>query len=103
MTGTASQRLLVFVLIAFLSIPALPLTFAVAADTGPTGQEIYKAQCAQCHGANGEGVEDHCPDPLHGDRSLEDLTKVENTKQFTYRIGIILPKQPLTATMLRRP
>jgi hypothetical protein len=32
--------------------------------------------CARCHGDQGQGTEDHCPDPLHGDRSLDDLTEV---------------------------
>ncbi len=52
---------------------SLSATLSAAA---PTGAEIYKSQCARCHGASGEGVEGHCPDPLHGERSLEDLAKV---------------------------
>jgi hypothetical protein len=47
-----------------------------AAEEGPSGREIYSLQCAQCHGAGGEGVEDYCPDPLHGDRPLGDLVQV---------------------------
>jgi cytochrome c553 len=70
------QRWPTIVLPLALCFAVLLTTPAVAAGTGATGREIYKTQCAQCHGANGEGVEDHCPDPLHGDRSLEELTKV---------------------------
>jgi hypothetical protein len=54
----------------------LLVTGPVVTAAGPTGQEIYKVQCAACHGPGGEGVEDFCPDPLHGDRPLEDLIEV---------------------------
>lgn len=47
-----------------------------ASEPSPSGQEVYKRLCAECHGAKGEGVEDRCPDPLQGDRSLPDLVKV---------------------------
>lgn len=40
------------------------------------GRAIYQKLCADCHGANGQGVEDYFPDPLTGDRSLIELTKV---------------------------
>jgi hypothetical protein len=38
-----------------------------------TGPEIFKKQCAKCHGKNGEGVKGKYDDPLQGDRSLEKL------------------------------
>jgi hypothetical protein len=67
------------------SLSTLLLAFAVtilcplpttAADALSTGQQIYARQCAECHGVEGEGVEDQYPDPLQGDRSLEDLAAI---------------------------
>jgi len=37
------------------------------------GRQIYLRQCASCHGNNGEGTEEYCPQPLQGDRSLANL------------------------------
>lgn len=34
-----------------------------------TGQEIYRQQCAACHGTSGEGTPENCPRPLAGNRS----------------------------------
>ena len=55
---------------------ALTACSLAAAEDGPTGEEIYRAMCAECHGVQGGGVEGVYPDPLHGDRSLEELTKI---------------------------
>ncbi len=43
-----------------------------AADVS-RGEEIYNRLCAKCHGAQGEGNDDHYPNPLVGDRSLKEL------------------------------
>lgn len=45
--------------------------------TGPerTGMAIYQKMCASCHGEKGQGVPDEYDEPLHGNRSLESLTK----------------------------
>jgi hypothetical protein len=43
-----------------------------AAD-GRTGEQIYRAQCASCHGAAGEGTKDRAPKPLAGERSVPQL------------------------------
>ena len=40
----------------------------------PPGAALYRDQCARCHGAHGEGSEDH-KKPLVGDRSVDQLTK----------------------------
>jgi len=40
------------------------------------GASIFSAQCANCHGAMGEGNEDFYPDPLIGDASIGELTKI---------------------------
>ena len=49
--------------------------------TGPAmgaaldGVAIYEKHCVSCHGAKGEGVAGKADDPLHGERSLESLTR----------------------------
>ncbi len=40
-----------------------------------TGQQIYAAQCARCHGAQGEGTAEH-PDPLVGNLSVAQLDEL---------------------------
>jgi len=56
-----------------------PVAPAPASTTEPTavhpGKIIYEKHCVECHGANGEGVEDEYDDPLHGNRSLASLAK----------------------------
>ncbi len=43
---------------------------------GPrTGEQIYRQMCASCHGASGEGTDDHYPRPLIGERSLPSLSQ----------------------------
>ncbi len=39
------------------------------------GVALYTTLCADCHGKNGEGVNDEYDEPLIGDRSLEALTR----------------------------
>lgn len=40
-----------------------------------TGAQIYQNQCVKCHGGKGEGSAEH-KDPLIGDRSILELTKL---------------------------
>lgn len=47
---------------------------AYAAAVEPTGEQVFRDQCARCHGASGEGTEDNYPDPLAGDKSVAQLT-----------------------------
>jgi hypothetical protein len=59
-------------------------TLARAAEgtstTAHPGAVIYQAQCASCHGKEGEGVAGKYDEPLIGDRSLESLTrKIDRT------------------------
>src|SRR4051812_4777565 len=56
------------VLLTLLAFPG------AAAD--PTGEQIYRKQCAACHGANGEGTRDDYPHPLAGNRSIAQLTSL---------------------------
>ena len=48
---------------------------AAAAD-GPTGAEIFRDRCARCHGPAGQGTDEFHPEPLAGDRSIEQLAAV---------------------------
>jgi cytochrome c553 len=57
----------------FASLLGLLFSTAARADSPPTGQQIYVAQCAKCHGAAGEGIEDQYADPLIGDKTLAEL------------------------------
>lgn len=41
-----------------------------------TGEAIYMKLCASCHGASGEGVSGNYPDPLIGDSTVGELTKI---------------------------
>ena len=45
-----------------------------AAET--TGEQVFRDQCARCHGKAGEGTADNYPDPLAGDKSIPQLTKL---------------------------
>ena len=40
------------------------------------GQQVYATKCATCHGPAGQGNPDHFADPLQGDLSLKELTKL---------------------------
>jgi cytochrome c553 len=41
-----------------------------------TGETIYRQKCAACHGSRGEGVPDHYPTPLAGDKSVRELAEL---------------------------
>src|SRR3954447_24761456 len=67
--GTA--RLLSWTALASL---AAGLSASTTAAQGPSGEQIYRKQCASCHGALGEGGEGY-PQALEGDRSMADLSR----------------------------
>ena len=46
-----------------------------AGESTLTGEAIYQAKCASCHGAKGEGKTESYPHPLVGDRSIGELTE----------------------------
>jgi len=48
----------------------------IAAEQTPDGRAIFRQHCAKCHGKNGEGVKGKYDDALHGDWSIEKLTRV---------------------------
>ena len=61
----------------FLSLVLLAgVNSLIAAPKARTGAEIYKADCARCHGPKGEGVADQHDEPLYGDRSVESLARI---------------------------
>ena len=53
-------------------LPFAGLEAGAAVAAGPSGEKIYKTQCASCHGANGEGTK-RFKRRLEGDRSVEQL------------------------------
>lgn len=56
-----------------LSVLTVSVSFAQVNE--PPGKVIYKKLCAECHGDQGQGVEDEYDDPLTGEKSIEALAK----------------------------
>jgi len=56
----------------FLAAAACPK--AAGADE-VNGEQIYRQQCARCHGAQGEGNKKEYPQPLAGTRTLQSLAR----------------------------
>lgn len=50
----------------------LPLSHAQS-EQSIRGQQIYQTRCAECHGADGQGVADVYDEPLAGDLSIREL------------------------------
>src|SRR5712671_6531210 len=46
-----------------------------AAEWHPSGRDIFRQDCAKCHGRNGDGVKGKYDGHLQGERSLEKLTR----------------------------
>ena len=51
------------------------LTLATASAAPRNGEQIYKKDCARCHGPSGEGAEEY-PKPLAGDKSVGQLARL---------------------------
>jgi cytochrome c553 len=49
---------------------------ALADEPVLTGEQIYRQKCAACHGASGEGTEEHYPRPLIGERPVASLASL---------------------------
>ncbi len=65
-------------LLTMLAVWGLTAIFAPRGDAAAgdqTGEQIYKKQCAECHGAGGEGSEDY-PRALTGDRTIAQLSRL---------------------------
>ncbi|MGI9239948.1 MAG: c-type cytochrome, partial [Verrucomicrobiales bacterium] len=60
-----------------LQLIILALIAQLALASGENrGAAIYKSQCAECHGNDGQGVPGEYDDPLVGDRSIKSLAKL---------------------------
>ncbi len=60
------------------SLAVLPLLGAIlpaSAESTPNGAIIFRQLCVKCHGRHGEGVKGKYDDVLHGDWSIEKLTR----------------------------
>jgi len=64
------QRSACLLLLGLVAGPLGPLRAAQ-----PNGREIFRHICVKCHGRNGEGVKGKYDSALHGDWSLEKLTR----------------------------
>src|SRR5580700_11977833 len=62
-------------ILGFCLIHLLGLTSTALSAEGKTGEQIYKQQCARCHGSVGEGTKKY-PQPLIGDKSPAGLASV---------------------------
>ncbi len=62
--------------IALLGLLVMQSPRIVAAFEESTGEQIYRRQCASCHGAAGEGTTENYPHPLQGERSVESLARL---------------------------
>jgi hypothetical protein len=66
----------------WLALAMVPLLIGAGPDTdqgkdkGRTGEQIYRQMCVSCHGASGEGTDDHYPRPLIGERSVPSLSRL---------------------------
>lgn len=58
---------------AAIGIAAFALLTSPAMAAEETGEQIFVAHCARCHGAQGQGIEEQYPDPLVGERSVAEL------------------------------
>src|SRR4051812_30645290 len=72
----SSQQIVRYRLLASFAVVVLSSHSALALAAEKTGEQIFSSQCARCHGAHGEGTEDNYPDPLEGDKSVAQLTKL---------------------------
>lgn len=64
------------VVVAFFVCAASSGAAVARAAEERSGAEIYKQLCASCHGAKGEGVKAHYPQPLTGDKSVGELAEL---------------------------
>jgi len=72
--GRSRRGIEIETVLSWLTLVLVP-GMAVAAP-GRTGAQIYKQQCASCHGAAGEGTDDHYPRALVGERPVASLARL---------------------------
>jgi hypothetical protein len=52
------------------------VSVAAAGDEPRSGEQVYQSLCVKCHGSSGEGTKKNHPDPLIGDKSVMELTRL---------------------------
>ena len=57
------------------------------------GEKLYAQHCAECHGANGEGVEDEFSKPLVGDWPIQKLIHYVDKTMPDYDPGLVKGKE----------
>src|SRR5207244_9677236 len=62
-------------LLALSLLAGLP-GITAAGPEARTGAQIYRQQCARCHGKMGEGTDENYPRPLAGERSVAQLVRL---------------------------
>ena len=60
--------------LSWIAVILIPGVVAAAPDL--TGEQIYRRQCASCHGAAGEGTDDYYPRALVGERPVAALSRL---------------------------
>src|ERR1051325_5279406 len=60
----------------FLCLLAMLAPRALRAAESRTGEQIYRQQCASCHGTAGEGTRENYPKPRAGNRSVTQLARL---------------------------
>ena len=67
-----------FSILSALAAACLLLGFPLATHAASpiSGGNIFRSQCASCHGSSGQGNEDFYPDALVGDSSIGELTAI---------------------------
>lgn len=73
-SGRFPSRRLRRAVLALSGLLLLPAPLLAADDR--TGEQIWQAQCAKCHGVRGEGVEGEYAEPLIGDKPIGELARI---------------------------
>ncbi len=65
-----------FIILLLVGLLAAQGQVQAADRKAPSGADIYRKQCASCHGKIGQGVQGKYDEALHGDWSIEKLARV---------------------------
>jgi hypothetical protein len=77
-TKNRAQPVSSFLVLMLLAVVNLLVAPGATFGDGPvlTGEQIYRQKCASCHGASGEGTDEHYPRPLVGERPVTSLARL---------------------------
>jgi hypothetical protein len=77
-TKNRAQPASSFLVLMLLAVVNLLVAPGATFGDGPvlTGEQIYRQKCASCHGASGEGTDEHYPRPLVGERPVTSLARL---------------------------